>query len=188
MCTALDLAIGEILRQDSPYAHSTITTIERWLRQFHLHGRVEACDILHEAYLRGQKIDSIQKPYAWLKATAFNIVRERSRQFRKQQPTNPEVFDFAPQIVEQQEQPKQEIVDSCLHSLWNAFKILEQRNPEAAKLLHWQIIEGLSWREIHDRLVLEGEEAPSEAALRQRGSRAKKCLRKIYHSIDLLQK
>jgi hypothetical protein len=41
---------------------------------------------------------------------------------------------------------------------------------------------GLSWKEIQQQLVKEDGEALNESTLRQKASRAKKTLRKIYHS------
>jgi DNA-directed RNA polymerase specialized sigma24 family protein len=91
----LDLAIEEVLGNRNPYAYSVLSAIKRSLRQFRLSSRIEAYEILHEAYLRGKSLirsgQTIRNPHAWLKATAFNIVREKYRSL-KDQLTDPQLI------------------------------------------------------------------------------------------------
>ena len=63
----------------------------------------------------------------------------------------------------------------------NSLEALGGTDPEGVRLLRLKT-QGLSWKEIHQQLVKEDGVAPSESTLRQRGCRATKNLRKIYHS------
>ena len=181
----LNLAIEEIFGKGNPSAYSTLTAIERSLRQFHLTSRIEASEILAEAYLRGKKFlqtgQMINNPHAWLKKTAFNIIREHSRKFRKYLVEPYEegktLENPSTNLVEKQG------IESDLADLYQAFKLLAEEEPEGAQLLYLKIIQGLSWQEIHEILSQEGENVPNLATLRQRASRAKKRLRHIFHSV-----
>lgn len=183
----LDFALEEILGRGNPYSYSVLTTIERMLRQFRLSTRVDACDVLIEAYLRGKKQTQagvrIENPHAWLKGTCFHIIRERKRKL-KDHPTDPQILDcLVESSMEDCDVDRQAIADD-IDSLHKAMKQLRREEPEGANLLYLRLAEGLSWREIRDRLVDEqGETTPSEVTLRQRASRAKKVLRQIFHSV-----
>jgi hypothetical protein len=63
----------------------------------------------------------------------------------------------------------------------NSLQELGCTDPVGARLLRLKA-QGLSWKEIHQQLVKEDGVAKSESALRQKGCRATKTLRKIYHS------
>jgi DNA-directed RNA polymerase specialized sigma24 family protein len=181
----LDLAIEDILGKDNPSAYSTLTTIERSLRQFHLNSQIEAAEILAEAYLRGKKFlqsgQVINNPHAWLKKTAFNVIRERSRQCRKHrvEPYEEDKISEDPitNFVDIQE------LESDFADLRQAIKLLAKEDPKGAKLLYLKIIQGFSWQEIHDILLQQNQEVASLATLRQRASRAKKRLRHLFHSV-----
>lgn len=181
----LDLAIEDIMGKDNPSAYATLTAIERSLRQFHLNSRMEAAEILAEAYLRGKKFlqsgQTISNPHAWLKKTAFNVIRERSRQCRKHRVEPYEedkvLEDPITNLVDTQE------IENDLADLRRAIKLLAKEDPEGAKLLSLKIIQGLSWQEIHDILLQKNQEAANLATLRQRASRAKKRLRHLFHSV-----
>lgn len=179
----LNAAIVEIFNEDSPHAYSSIAAVDRHLRQFHLSSQVEAYEIYHEAYLRGRKFieggGNIYNPIAWLKGTAFKIVREKSRKQRKECPSDPQssVFD---NLVSSDNH-----IERRLDALWEAMAKLRRDNPEMEKLIAWKLLDCLSWKEIRLRLIQElGEEAPTEEALRQKGVRAKRRLRRIYHEIE----
>ncbi|MBE9179467.1 hypothetical protein IQ268_12930 [Oculatella sp. LEGE 06141] len=183
----LDVAIREILMQDSPYAYSTFTTIQRYLRQFGLLPRVETHDILVEAYLRGKAVLRsgvvIRTPHAWLKRTAYNIVREKNRKLASQQPADPEVLDFLGR-ASYESWLSQETINHRLTVLWEAFETLRQSEPEGAELLELKTIRGLSWLEVQNHLQAQGRDVPNTDVLRQRACRAKKHLRQIFHQVE----
>jgi DNA-directed RNA polymerase specialized sigma24 family protein len=185
---SLDTAIKEILGKGNPHSYSTITTIKRFLLQFHLASRFEAYDILNEAYIRGREYirsgGVISNPHSWLKGTCFNIIREISRKQNKEQLLAPEFVEFVPALraIEDYLVAERDM-NSNLRILFKSLETLKKSDPGGFKLVYLQGIEGLSWKEIRDRLIQEGEKAQSELVLRQKGCRAKKNLRKIYHSM-----
>lgn len=181
----LDLAIEEILGRDNPYSYSMLTAIERFLRQFRLSSRVEAYEVLAEAYLRGKKLmqtgQVIENPHAWLRSTSFNIVRERSRKL-KHQPIDPHLV--ASLVSDAQENPiSLQILREDIDALRLALQRLKAEEPEGAELLYLRTVEEWSWQQIREWLIQQNREAPNEVTLRQRASRAKKRLRRIFHTV-----
>lgn len=183
----LDIAVSEILGRGNPYAYSTIATIERYLHQFHLAGRVEVFEIVTEAYLRGKRLQrqgtAIRNPHAWLKRTAYNIVREEQRRFSRHPAMQVEGLDHHCLSRQPGDTQWEQIhLDMQLEALWQAFDILTQEDPDAAQLLTWRALNNLSWKQIWAHLAEQGGEVPNEATLRQRAARAKKHLRQIFHA------
>lgn len=179
----LDMAIAEILEADSPYAYSTLTTIQRYLIQFHLQARWEAAEILSEAYLRGQDLisrgTSIYNPHAWLKRTAYNIVREKVRHSQRQIPTCREMLEAVPS-PDRDHLGKLDL-EAEIDALWQALDQLAQDDPDTMQLLVWRFLEERSWQDIQASLQATGTTV-SDVALRQRASRAKKRLRQFFHA------
>ncbi len=183
---ALDTAVIEVLGKRNPHAYSTITFIDRSLMQFNLATRLEAHEVLNEAYVRGKQFirsgGIIRNPHSWLKKTSLNIIREMKRKQKKEQPIDPDVVELISSLRTPGESVvTQDDIGKNWRALLSALSALDSVDSEGARLLRLQA-EGLSWKEIHARLVKEDGEAPSESTLRQRGCRAKKTLRKIYHS------
>ncbi|MGB7441945.1 MAG: sigma-70 family RNA polymerase sigma factor [Coleofasciculaceae cyanobacterium] len=181
---AFDSAIAEVLGPGNPHSYSTIPTIERFLRQFNLASRFEAHEILNEAYLRGKEfLDGggvISNHHSWFKGTCLNIIREKSRQRSKEQLMEPNLLELFSSKFEQEKATERPEMANQIEALYKSLEILSQTDREGVKLLSLKS-QGLSWREIHEQLISEEGEAPSESTLRQRGHRAKKNLRKIYH-------
>jgi hypothetical protein len=79
----LDIALGEILETRSPYAYTTLTAIERYLKQFGLQDQWQVEEVLTTAYRQGKahlhQGGTMHNPHAWLKWAAFEIIRERSQ-------------------------------------------------------------------------------------------------------------
>lgn len=181
----LDYAIEEILGNNNPYSYSVLTSIRFRLQQFKLTARIEAHEVLCEAYLRGKKYlqsgQQISNPHAWLKKTAFNIVRERSRRLRDH-PTEPGIL--CDLVRDQREGPlSQQALREEIEAVIQALHTLRDEEPEAAELLYLRTIEKWSWQQIRQWLIDQGRTAPNEATLRQRGARAKKRLRRIFHTV-----
>jgi DNA-directed RNA polymerase specialized sigma24 family protein len=183
---AFKVAALEVLGRDNPRACTTIWFIQRNLIQFHLAAQFECHDIFNEAYVRGIKLirsgGIIRNPHAWLKSTCFNIIREISRKQKKEPVLDPELVELISTLRSTEDSV---ISDEEIEKNWQAqlssFKALGSTDPKAARLLCLQA-QGLSWKEIRSRLVREDGAAPCEQTLRQQASRAKKTLRKIYHS------
>jgi predicted RNA polymerase sigma factor len=185
---ALDIAMSEILGVGNAYAYSAIATVRRYLHSFRLAHLVEPHEILFEAYLRGKnaqrKGEIIYNPHAWLKRTAFNIVREKSRKARRQATQSFEEIEYR---MSAESDCLLEKIDLSheISLLYKALREFSREDSHTAQLLEWRTIERLSWTEIADRLVAAGETVPNYAALRQRVSRAKKRIRHILHGLGL---
>ncbi|MEO0455574.1 MAG: sigma-70 family RNA polymerase sigma factor [Cyanobacteria bacterium P01_A01_bin.114] len=184
----LDVALSEILGQGNSYAYSAIATIRRHLYSFHLTHLYEPDEILFDAYLRGKeaqrKGEIIRNPHAWLKSTAFNIIRENSRKVRRHSCV---VFEENDGKVSA---PTVDMLDTLaldhqVTLLYKALREFAKEDCHTAQLLCWRTIEQLSWDEISARLIALGEELPNNATLRQRVSRAKKRIRHILHGLGL---
>lgn len=176
-----DQALSEILSKDNVHAYTLLSTIQRTLQQYHLDAQFEAHEILHEAYLRGKKKlqtgEVIRNPYAWLKATAFHVIYERKRQHRASA-TDPQVIeamlpDYRLNLMQQQ------MLLEELDLLYQALHLLHQEDPTGTCLLYLRTVRGWSWSQISQWLAAQGQPLSSEAALRQRASRAKRRLHNI---------
>ncbi|MGB5975439.1 MAG: sigma-70 family RNA polymerase sigma factor [Nodosilinea sp.] len=177
-----DQALSDILGRDNPRAYSVLSAIQRTLKQYNLDNQYEAYDILHEAYLRGKKKiqagDIIRNPHAWLRATAFHVIYERKRKHRASA-TDPQVIEAAlpdPRLGLIQQQ----MITEELDLLYKALGLLHQEDPEATCLLYLRTVRDWSWPQISRWLIDQGQPTATEAALRQRASRAKRRLRDIF--------
>lgn len=188
-----DATIETLLTLDSPLSYSLLPSIEAWLWQFNISSRIEAVEILHEAYLRARarenQAEIIRHPSAWLKRFCYNIVREHSRKLDRQRLTEPEMIDHHQQRrADHYPQVSDERLNDRLDVLFDAFQILKRQNPEGAELLKLKYCQDLTWSQVRERLIDRGLVDRgcnvSNAALRQRGNRAIKELRKIFHEIE----
>lgn len=188
----LDLALSEILGKSNSYAYSTLATVRRHLYQFRLMHLFEPYEILFEAYLRAKtrqrQGETIYNPHAWLKRTAFNIVREKSRQAQRQSSRTYEDIEY--RISAEPEDVIEKIeLGNEIELLYKALRALSREDDHTAQLLVWRTIERLSWEQITTRLIELGEtEIPTQATLRKRVSRAKKRMRHIMQSYGLPSK
>ncbi|MGD1928761.1 MAG: RNA polymerase sigma factor [Leptolyngbyaceae cyanobacterium] len=184
-----DEALEEILGPDNPTAYSVFTAMERMVRQFNLD--VEAHGLLFDAYLCGKKAlqqgKVIRNPKAWLKGTAFNLAREKHRKRRKTCAYAPNLMDAM--FADEGDSPMDyAILDEELRAVVRAVCRLQIEHPDVFHLIHQKVVEGLSWREIQERYVQEsGRDDINEAALRQRFSRGRRYLRKIFHEVMTAQ-
>ncbi|MEM7065025.1 MAG: hypothetical protein AAF572_17935 [Cyanobacteria bacterium P01_B01_bin.77] len=185
----LDLALSEILGTGNSYAYSTLATVRRHLYQFRLIHQYEPYEILFEAYLRGKARqrngETIYNPHAWLKRTAFNIVREKSRQAQRQSAQSYEDIEY--RISAEPDYVLENIdLGHEIELLYKALRALSREDDHTAQLLVWRTIDRLSWEQITTRLTELGEtNIPTQATLRKRVSRAKKRMRHIMHSYGL---
>jgi DNA-directed RNA polymerase specialized sigma24 family protein len=154
--------------------------------QFNLASQFEPHDILNDAYVRGKKFIGsggiIRNPHSWLKSTSLNIIRENSRKQKKELLIEPELLELIPAFrVIEDSVVTQEDIDKNWKALLSSLDTLSRTDSEGVRLLCLRA-KGLSWKEIQQQLVKEDGEALNESTLRQKASRAKKTLRKIYHS------
>jgi len=161
--------------------------IKRVLKQFQLYSYYEERDIFLEAYARAvKKIEAggvIDKIPAWFKTTSYNIIRELNKDKNRQQSLITRLANSGQIIGDNVYQIPEHIIDSNVKLLTKSLKELNSKDRIVLKL---RIIYNLSWKEIGDYLVERGQEVDNnpklEQRLRQRGNRAMKRLRRIYHS------
>ncbi len=173
-----------LLKPNNPHARSLLAFIKRTIRQFELQGYVTEIDIFVEAYLRGvrytqQRQEQIHQPKAWMRRTAYNIIRECKRDRLHYSAL---AFDeLMEQGVADTTSPpavNDVVITDAINSVLRAFEALSVGDRN---LIQWKVIDGLSWQAVQSQLVAEGEDRSSQAALRKRGQRALERLRRAYH-------
>ena len=86
-----------LLQEQSPHGRSLFLFIERSLRGFHLEGTHTGIEVFNEAYIRGVtftlKGNTIRNPKAWIRKTAFNVIRELSREAQQCQPKDSDYIE-----------------------------------------------------------------------------------------------
>lgn len=183
-----DLALEMLLAADSPLSYSFLASIEARLRQFKISSRVEAFDILLEAYLRGKakqrKGEVIHSPYPWLKKTCFYIVCEHSRKLAKQQLTETDVLEDLHARRSNEQQVSLDRLDDRLEVMFDVIEIFKRQDPKSAQLLQLRECEGLSWVAIQTHLIACNGNAPNIDTLRQQGTRGRKQLRQLFHKTE----
>jgi len=185
----LDIALAEILGAGNSYAYSAIATVRRHLHAFHLTHLFEPNEILFEAYLRGKAVqrrgERIRNPHAWIKSTAFNIIREKSRKARQRIMVPYEDGDY--RAANEQPSALEKIdLSHEIKLLYKALREFEKENAATAQLLIWRTIDQMSWDEIEAKLrAMTDGDIPNQATLRQRVARGKKRVRHILHSFGL---
>lgn len=164
----LDLAIEDALDYANPEAKSLFAFIQRCLKQYNLATFYEASEILQEAYIRGIKAiqfgKDISSPFAWLRATAYNIVREHRREINR--------YDqFGAEQTQELniDSPTEQVLYRELQSLMK--EALKELDDQELKLINLRYIEDLSWFEVRKALEADGEGSVSEVVLRKRNSR-----------------
>ncbi len=200
--------VQSLLKPKNPHARSLLAFIQRTIRNFGLQAYVTEVDIFVEAYLRGVKYtqqhqEEIRQPKAWMRRTAYNIIREiaRDRQqyssiaFDESMQEMPatdsslnSILDEGAELIEQMSVgddswPLTEEKDNLSAALEAVQTALETLSLEDRRLIQWQLIEGLTWQEVQNRILAEeGGDLISLAALRKRGQRALERLRRAYHN------
>lgn len=179
-----DQEIQALSDPENPDAHTILPFIRRSLKQFHLDDRFDVYDILNETYLRAVKLmttgTEIRSPLAWVRKTAFNVIREISREQKRYLLIDPDQVEseLVVEAIWEYLIPEDSLDANC-ETVMSALQALGLRDRE---LLNLRFVEGLTWREIGERLAVNGEPLQNDAALRQQGHRALKRLRDRYHS------
>ncbi|MCC5611936.1 hypothetical protein LC612_35695 [Nostoc sp. CHAB 5834] len=180
---AFDTEFQVLLDSGSSSAHSMLAFIKRSLAQFNLTNSYSPTWVLNEAYMRGIKLiakgEQIDKPLAWVRATAYNIIREQSRERNRFLQLEESMIEIH---VNASLANSCEIEEELFKRVSLAFDKLELEEKE---ILSLKMINDLSWKEIKSYLSSKGKEVQNEATLRKRKERALKHLRSIYHSLEL---
>jgi RNA polymerase sigma factor (sigma-70 family) len=154
-----------------PYvAKDLLTTFDIWICRYKLSEAVDAEDILSEArirlsdkYMTGEY--SVNCVKAWLRATGYNIIRERSRDRSK---TDQMIMDLiclyyrhSSPVEALEERERRDLVASLTNEL----------NSTEKNLIQLRYFYGFSWRQVAQELNI------TEQAARQQGSRVVRKLR-----------
>jgi RNA polymerase sigma factor (sigma-70 family) len=175
-----------LLKPNNPHARSLLAFIQRTIGQFGLQAHVTAIDVFVEAYLRGvrytqQRQEQIRQPKAWMRSTAYNIIREWKRDRQRYSAAAFDELMEQPPTPDPDTQPAR-IDDSAIEEAIDSVLVaLAALSPSDRDLIQWKVIEGLSWQQIQARLIARQEGLVSQATLRKRGQRALERLRQAYH-------
>lgn len=173
-----------LLKPNNPHARSLLAFIKRTIHQFGLQAHITEIDIFVEAYLRGVRYtqhnqEHIRQPKAWMRRTAYNIIRECKRD---RQRYSAAAFD---ELMEQgattEAGPAAVDEAAIAQAIASVLQALEALSPGDRNLIQWKVVEGLTWPQVQARLVAAGEERVSLGTLRKRGQRALERLRHAYH-------
>ncbi|MCC5640792.1 hypothetical protein LC593_34185 [Nostoc sp. CHAB 5844] len=180
---AFDEEFQVLLDSGSSSAHSMLAFVKRSLAQFNLSNSYSPTWVLNEAYMRGIKLiakgEQIDKPLAWVRSTAYNIIREQSRELNR-------FVQFEENMTESLINCSLTACEEIEEELFKRVSLaFEKLAPEEKEILILKEVKDLSWKEIKLYLVLQGKEVQHEATLRKRKERALKHLRSIYHSLEI---
>jgi DNA-directed RNA polymerase specialized sigma24 family protein len=174
---AFDAGMQALFEARNLDASNLCAAIQRMLYQFRLSAAYDVKDILVEVYARGVRLaeqgEQFRNLYAWVRRSAYNVVREFRRELDKVCYTD---LDEHPCLLDRNPISEQMFKDDLL-AMRQAFRRL---NPEERKILRFRIMHDLSWRDVGWALVATGNEPETEGNLRQMGFRALKKLRKFY--------
>lgn len=180
---SFDLEFANLLSPNNASGDFFFAFIRRSLKQFHLDKAYTETDIMSEVYWRGvktlQKGVIIESFLGWIRAVAYNYIRELSRERSKS--VQLEEYHLPEQKranILEQNPIEDENLKLKLELVSIAFKKL---NPEQQKLLRYKVIEDLSWRKIQGLGEYQDFTVP---ALRKRKERILKKLHLLYHSLE----
>jgi RNA polymerase sigma factor (sigma-70 family) len=171
-------AIYILLKANTAKSRSLLAFIRRTLWSYSLDKQLTVVDVFIEAYTRGVQYlgqaegEIIETPSAWMRVTALNVIRDKSRERQKFVPLTWE-------IDAQSNHPEDNIpsFEECFIAVIQAFNCLNHEERNIIQLKH---LEGRSWKDVIAKI---GESGLTEAAARKRGQRALDKLRKEYHKI-----
>lgn len=189
--------LEDLLNPDQSHPYSFITFVKVRVNQYGLRGNLDPYDVINESYKRAvsaiQQGKDIKNFKAWLRKTCLNIIRENKRGIQRHFPVNPQSAVFENFLAAEMPSMLDELEAAVRHAeiqkrlriLKKALAELAALEPDAVQLLEWRLVNGWNWSHIKEILESSGgEHAPSLDALRQRASRAKRKLRKLYHQIE----
>jgi DNA-directed RNA polymerase specialized sigma24 family protein len=148
--------------------------IQREIERFHLSSRVSIHEVLAETYIRGyqfiKKGGVITNPSAWTRATARYIVRELSRNDRKQSLID-DMAQFQDSAQQHQADDPAEWNDQS-EDYQKLHVAMQQLSPKEKRLLELKIVQHRSWTDIQQIMKEEGFGDASIVNWRKRKERA----------------
>jgi RNA polymerase sigma factor (sigma-70 family) len=184
----LNRLVEVVLKPESKNAYGICPFIERTLKQFRLYSYYDESEIFLQARIlvikKIQSGETIKNLPAYLKTIAFNVIRDLHKK-RKSQDSLINRLKIKSEIINDSNYSiPSYATEANVKALCKAF---EQLDMKERKILILREVHGCTWREIGDILVTRGEENKDNQKLvqqlRQKGHRALKRLRKIYHSL-----
>jgi DNA-directed RNA polymerase specialized sigma24 family protein len=180
-----------LLKPQNPQSKVLLSFIRCRLYQFGLQDYFTAEDIFIEAYLRGvtythQRRLPINHPRAWMKSTAYNVIRERKRERLRFAPLELDEFMAHHHFFEEPPEPLADCSPGVDKGLTNVgvVQAFQQLNPCDRNLIQWRYVEGLSWQAIQEQMAAQGQGDIKQSTLRKRGQRAMERFRQLYLDID----
>ena len=173
-----NVELTSLLDASNPQSQLLLAFIRRSLWQHNLQDRYSVIDIFVEAYLRAvnQLYSSpdkvIQNPKAWIRGTALNVIREYARNQSRESQISMEITELSTQSL-----VDDSVVEENLDAIVRGFHRLSHYERKLLELKHLQ---GMTWKEVRDKL---GGSDISLPALRKRGQRVLEKLRFEYHQI-----
>lgn len=169
-----DEEIEELFNSKDPESLNFCASIARQLKQFRLSRTYDVKEIISEAYAIGiQRISNheyIYNPRPWMRTTCLNVIRN----FRRKQTASDSPKLDGAICAPGDESIEKMLQQEDLKAIQLAF---EKLSPEERRILQARCVEGLPWKEIAQLF------SENSGALRQRGSRALKKLRRTYDPI-----
>lgn len=160
-----------------------ISSIKKNIKAYGLAHKVDAWDILSEAYTRAVKFITdggiIWNPISWLKTASVFIIHEQRRKLNWNNTISIPEMDWFEDNFEEEIQDI-EFISYQLHLAPQLHQALESLTQMERNLLFWREIDQFSWKKIQQILISRGESASSLVALRKRKERAFKKLRKAF--------
>lgn len=174
-----DAAITELITSNAPNCLATLGFIRSKIKQFHLDCDVFA--VVNECYLRGAKLtetgQEIYRPLAWIRATAYNVIREMARQQKRIKADSPSLEMY---LAETEIETTSEATQADWQLLKTAFAELR---PDEQAVLKLRWLDELPWRDVAKALSQDGKQVELET-VRKRGQRAFKRLRTVYEAME----
>jgi DNA-directed RNA polymerase specialized sigma24 family protein len=182
--------VQSLLKVSNPHSKTLLAFIRRRLYQFGLQAYFTEVDIFVEAYLRGvrytyQNQVPIQYPHAWMKRTAYNVIREWKRDRQRYAAADLDALIEQGKLTDDEPFTSPTAFDGSSRGLdWDrVIQSFGQLSVCDRNLIYWRYIEGLSWQDIQARLATQGHGDVSQSTLRKRGQRAMDKLRELYGSL-----
>jgi hypothetical protein len=161
-------------------AHQLFPLTERWLQQFGLSSQVASSTILLEAYMRTYreilKGKNIERFPAWFNQKSFEIIREYSGKSKYKKSLEQQFFQ------QRNQQPESSInpTDTEHPNIGELLRLLEALTGEELEILSLRIVQGLSWSDVREEWIRDGNSEVAAETLRQKGELALNRLRKIF--------
>lgn len=175
--------MASVLKKNSRQTLSLWVSVSATLKRYNLQRMYDSKFILNESYIRGIRAiengTTIKSHIAWLRQTSHNIVKELSRQRKKQRRQINTVEEISEEAEEDEER---ETIRQLEHKRMQA--AFSQLEPIEREILSLKVVNGYRWNRIKLILADKGYGNIKEPTLRKRKARALKKLQEYYKRLD----